>query len=415
MKLRDGVMVHFIESQKYKTQRIKFRFSGPLDKKTIAGRVIIAYLLEAANSIYPKSKDFRKHLAGLYGATFDTTISKKGAVHILDIDMSYLAPQYVGGKDLTLEILSFLYQALFKPLTKGDGFEERFFTLEKENIINYLETETEDNFYQSNLAINRLFFQSETLSLPRQATIELVSAETPQSTFRIFKKMLSEDRIDVFFLGNMDQDAAIRTLETFDLQDRKPQLEYQIDQGLSNITPKLTEVKQANQSILQQAYYAPAVYGEDDYFSLMVLNGLLGGFAHSKLFVNVREKEGLAYTIGSQYDSMTACLKVYAGIDKTELKRAMKLIHQQLLGLKQGQFSQRDLDKTKLALKNNIRLSEDRQANLIEQRYLSEILNQANFSIDNWLTGVDNVSKESVIAIAAKVKLQALYFMEGSK
>lgn len=413
MKLVEGVHLHFIETQKYKTQRIKMRFSGPLDKKTLAGRVMTAYILESANKVYPNARIFRQKLASLYGATFDTTISKKGAVHILDIDISYLAPAYIGGQDLTSEILSFLKASLLQPLTKADSFDEKVFLLEQENLVNNLETETEDNFYQANLRINQLFYRSEALQLPRQATVELVKAESPQSTFRAFQRMLTQDRIDVFFVGQFDTVSVTSELENFNLQDRKSRLTFFIDQGFSNITPRQIEQKKANQSILQQAYYAPAEYGSEDYFSLIVLNGLLGGFAHSKLFVNVREKEGLAYTIGSQFDSLTACLKVYAGIDRMHLNRTMKLIHHQLLAIKKGQFSQVELDQTKLALSNNVRLSEDRQVNLIEQEYSSKVLSNVEFSVDNWLTGIERVTKESVQKIAASVKLQALYFMEG--
>ncbi|MGT2667446.1 EF-P 5-aminopentanol modification-associated protein YfmF [Streptococcus rifensis] len=413
MKLAEGVQLHFIETTKYKTQRVKMRFSGAMDKKTLAGRVISAYILESANKAYPNARLFRQKLASLYGATFDTTISKKGAVHILDIDLSFLAPRYIGGQDLTREVLSFLRTCLFQPLTKADSFDDKLFLLEQDNLLNYLETEKEDNFYQADRALNTLFYQSEALQLPRQATIDLVKQESPQSTFRAFQKMLLENRIDFFFVGEFDPVTVVNELKAFSLQGRQSDLTFMIDQGFSKITPRQTEQKPANQSIIQQGYYAPALYGSEDYFSLMVLNGLLGGFAHSKLFVNVREKEGLAYSIGSQYDSLTACLKVYAGIDKENLKKTMKLIHQQLLALKQGQFSQVELEQTKLALKATVRLSQDRQANLIEQVYSNQLIVPDGFAVDRWLTGIEKVDKDAVKRIAALVKLQALYFMEA--
>ncbi len=414
MKLAEGIHLHFIETQQYKTQRIKMRFSGPIDKATLAGRVITAYILESANKSYPSTKLFRQKLASLYGASFDTSISKKGAVHILDIDLSYPASQYIDGQDLTMEILAFLKASLLEPLTKADSFDTKLFSREQKNLLQYLKTEIEDNFYQADLALNKLFYQSEDLQLPRQGTIKGVKAESPQSTFRAFQKMLSQDRIDVFFVGQFDSVAVASQMELFGLQDRQPKLTFFVDQGFSKITPRQTEQKAATQSILQQAYHAPALYGSDDYFSLLVLNGLLGGYSHSKLFVNIREKEGLAYTIGSRYDSLTACLKVYAGLDKKDLNRAMKLIHQQLLAIKKGQFSQMELDQTKLALINNIKLSQDKQVNVIEQAYSNKVLGQAVFSIDSWLTAVDKVDKESVKRVAALVKLQALYFMEGT-
>ena len=54
------------------------------------------------------------------------------------------------------------------------------------------------------------------------------------------------------------------------------------------------------------------------------MNGLLGGFAHSKLFTNVRENAGLAYTISSQLDLFSGFLRMYAGIDRENRNQARK-------------------------------------------------------------------------------------------
>ena len=51
------------------------------------------------------------------------------------------------------------------------------------------------------------------------------------------------------------------------------------------------------QSILELGYHCPFEYGDEQHLPMIVMNGLLGGFAHSKLFTNVRENAGLAYTI----------------------------------------------------------------------------------------------------------------------
>lgn len=414
MRLAEGVHLHFIENKKFKTQRIKIRFSAPMEKRGLAGRVLLAYLLETANKPYPKPQLFRQHLAGLYGATFDTSLSKKGSVHILDIDVSYLAPSYLSGKDLTKSILDFVKSALFEPLTQADGFEPQFFKLEKENLISYLETEAEDNFYQAQLAIHDLFYQSELLSLPKQARLDLVNLETPQSVFRAFKKMLTQDRIDIFCLGQFDQELIENYCSDLNFTDRFPQLQFQCHQDFSNVVLNQVEKKEANQSILELAYQVEAPYASKDFFTLLVMNGLLGAFSHSRLFSIIREKEGLAYSIGSQFDSLTSYLNIYVGIDKGQRKKVMRLVHQQWMAFKQGQISFQELQQTKLALKNNLLLAEDRQVHLIEQVYNNSVFEGQCFQIDRWLTEIDKVSKEDVSALARTIKLQAIYFMEAS-
>ena len=53
MKIADGVHVHFIPTQKYKTNRIVFRMTASLNKQTIAKRALASQMLATANQPYP--------------------------------------------------------------------------------------------------------------------------------------------------------------------------------------------------------------------------------------------------------------------------------------------------------------------------------------------------------------------------
>lgn len=70
MELVTGVQIHFMKSEKFKTNEIKVRFSAPLSEETIAGRVLASRMIETANQLYPTSQQFREQLANLYGAKF---------------------------------------------------------------------------------------------------------------------------------------------------------------------------------------------------------------------------------------------------------------------------------------------------------------------------------------------------------
>ena len=65
MEITKGVHLHFIQSEKFKTNKIKVRFSAPMFEKTIAGRVLTASMLETSNALYPTSQSFREKLTNL--------------------------------------------------------------------------------------------------------------------------------------------------------------------------------------------------------------------------------------------------------------------------------------------------------------------------------------------------------------
>ena len=414
MELQEGVNLHFIESSKFTTNRIRVRFAAAMSEKTVAGRVLLANLLEMGNQDYPTARQLRMKLAALYGAHFSTSVSKRGRVHFVDVNISYVKSSFLLNKeDITLEIIDFLYACLFRPLKEGKAFNKKMFEVEKRNLLSFLESEVEDNFYHADVEMSRLYFNDEDIQVPRVARIDLVQKETAESVYEAYKRMLKMDRIDIFVAGEVNQLEVQNKFKNFDFTYRNPKLELEYSQDYSNIVHEKVERKVAQQSILELAYHLQVVYNDVNYPALLVFNGLFGAFSHSKLFMNVREKESLAYTIGSQVNIFSGMLKVYAGINREDRLRTMRLINREFLAIKRGQITEDDLELTKKSLTHSATLAQDRQNNLIEQAYNEVCLGERNLTWQQWIDGINAVSIDDVVKVVKVIRLQAIYFMEG--
>ena len=414
MEIIKGVHLHFIQSEKFKTNKIKGRFSAPMSEKTIAGRVLTASMLETSNALYPTSQAFREKLANLYGANYSTSLSRRGLVHYLDINLSFVRDQFLSRKNMLAdEILDFLKASLFFPLSNGQAFDTKTFEIEKRNVLTDLEAEIENHFYHAHRELNNLFYDLPEMRIPRVATIELVEKETAETSFAAFQQMLNQDQIDFFFIGDFNEIAVREKIQEFQFSEREQPLQLSYQQNYSNITREKLEQRDVHQSIVELAYHFSSQYGDRNHLPLIVLNGLLGGFAHSKLFVNVREKESLAYTISSSFDIFSGLMRIYAGIDRANRTKTIALINRQILDLKRGHFTDEELEQTKNMLKNSILLAQDRQNTLIERAYMSSVLGKKFLSLEAWLKALENVSKADLIEAAQQLKLQAIYFMEG--
>ncbi|WP_345773992.1 EF-P 5-aminopentanol modification-associated protein YfmF [Streptococcus cristatus] len=414
MEIIKGVHLHFIQSEKFKTNKIKVRFSAPMSEKTIAGRVLTASILETSNALYPTSQAFREKLANLYGANYSTSLSRRGLVHYLDINLSFVRDQFLSRKNMLAdEILDFLKASLFFPLSNGQAFDTKTFEIEKRNVLTDLEAEIENHFYHAHRELNNLFYDLPEMRIPRVATIELVEKETAETSFAAFQQMLNQDQIDFFFIGDFNEIAVREKIQEFQFSEREQPLQLSYQQNYSNITREKLEQRDVHQSIVELAYHFSSQYGDRSHLPLIVLNGLLGGFAHSKLFVNVREKESLAYTISSSFDIFSGLMRIYAGIDRANRTKTIALINRQILDLKRGHFTDEELEQTKNMLKNSILLAQDRQNTLIERAYMSSVLGKKFLSLEAWLKALENVSKADLIEAAQQLKLQAIYFMEG--
>ena len=414
MELQEGVNLHFIESSKFTTNRIRVRFAAAMSEKTVAGRVLLANLLEMGNQDYPTARQLRMKLAALYGAHFSTSVSKRGRVHFVDVNISYVKSSFLLNKeDITFEIIDFLYACLFRPLTEGKTFNKKMFEVEKRNLLSFLESEVEDNFYHADVEMSRLYFNDEDIQVPRVARIDLVQKETAESVYEAYKRMLKMDRIDIFVAGEVNQLEVQNKFKNFDFTYRNPKLELEYSQNYSNIVHEKVERKVAQQSILELAYHLQVVYNDVNYPALLVFNGLFGAFSHSKLFMNVREKESLAYTIGSQVNIFSGMLKVYAGINREDRLRTMRLINREFLAIKRGQITEDDLELTKKSLIHSATLAQDRQNNLIEQAYNEVCLGERNLTWQQWIDGINAVSIDDVVKVGKVIRLQTIYFMEG--
>ena len=388
--------------------------TGSLNKQTIAKRALVSQMLATANQTYPTVQSFKERLAFLYGTQLSTRVSTKGLTHSVDIELTYLKDAFIPTNDgLFLEVLGFLKECLYKPLSRVAQYQNKVFDIEKQNLMTYLDVDTENNYYYSEVKGRELYFVNEGLKVPKYGQVELVEAETSFTAYQEFQSMLTRDRIDIFMVGEFDDYQVLQALHRFPLEGRQVDLQFSYSQRYVNVVREKIEPRQSSQSILQLGYQFQCQYGDKDYFALIVFNAMFGEFAHSALFTTLREKEGLAYSISSQFDVFTGLLEVYAGIEKSNRNQAMRGISRELNYIKLGRFSSSLLNQTKKIIRMNALLSEDHALTLVEQRFNKVIFGDKSLSLENWLDEIEKVTKKDVCRVARQVKLQSLFFLEG--
>lgn len=414
MELVPGISAHFVQSKKFKTNKITVRFTASLSLETVAGRMLSASMLETANKAYPTSQAFRKYLASLYGADISTSAYRRGQAHILDLTFTYVRDEFLSKKNvLTSRILELVKQTLFAPLVQDGAFEPALFEIEKKQLLASLATDMDDSFYFAHKELDSLFFHDERLQLRYSDLRNSILNESPESSYTCFQDALKNDRIDFFFLGDFNEVEIAESLKSLPFTARKSDVAIQYNQSYSNVLQEGMVQRNVGQSILEMGYHSPVKYGDDQHLPMLVMNGLLGEFAHSKLFTNVRENAGIAYTVSSQLDLFSGLLRMYAGIDRGNRNQARKIMNHQLMDLKKGNFTEFELEQTKEMIRRSLLIAQDSQHTLVERVYLTELFGKATFDIDQLLEKLESVDKEAVCKAANSLKLQAIYFMEG--
>ncbi|GEQ38051.1 peptidase M16 [Tetragenococcus halophilus] len=414
ISLQPGVKLTVIPTEKFKTVRLFVRFSTKHQKAVASKRALLTNLLETNSFNYPTQTKLSEKLADLYGASFGLNVSKKGNIHQVNLMMNLVNGKFINEQDIFSEGIKFIQEILFHPNIKEGAFDQETFQREKENMMDYLESIKEDKQTLAALRLQELYFAEDIdQKTPSFGTKEDLNSLSAYDLVQTYHEMMTQDQIDIFVVGDIEEERAKEAIQSLPFSPRSSlQTEIFYKQGLKAEVQSEVLYEPVVQAKLNLAYQTSIYYNDQKRFSLLVFNGLFGGFPHSKLFINVREKASLAYYASSTFDSFRGIVTVQTGIDSKDRSRVLSLIEKQLESLKSGDFTESELQQTKVMLKNQFLLSLDSSRGLIEIAYLKQWFSELVEDEKEFEQKIMAVSKEDVKKVAADLQLQAIFTID---
>ena len=144
---------------------------------------------------------------------------------------------------------------------------------------------------------------------------------------------------------------------------------------------------------------------------MQIYNLILGGFADSLFFKNIREKHSLCYYISSNFSYYENVLYIRSGITKDNYDKIVDLIKKEMKRVVKGDFSNELLDEAKSTYKSMLITAMDYPANLVNNYYDNQIDSISLFK--DRMDDIDKVSIEDIKKIASKVKMNTIFLFGG--
>lgn len=146
-------------------------------------------------------------------------------------------------------------------------------------------------------------------------------------------------------------------------------------------------------------------YQHPDRYAMLVLNTLMGGGMSSRLFQNIRERYGVAYSIYSFLDFYfdSGVFGVYLGTDRKNLNKAMKLLEGEFQRIRKNPVPEREFREAKAQLKGNLMLSMESTANRMARLAKMEIYNGSFQEIDEIIEQINRVDRERLWEISKDI------------
>lgn len=407
--------LHVRQTSQFKTVNFSVKFRTKLTVEAAAHRTVLSNVLQHSSEKFPTNAAYRSFLDDLFGTVlyFDTT--KRRDEHTLLLNMECVNDQYLAHGNVLKEVLNLMHGAIFAPNFKDGQFVPSIVEREKKIVQTRIESIFDDKARYAQQRITQILRPNSAASISANGTVEAVKAITVESLTAAYKNMINHDAIDIYVVGDVDVEEMTSQLQAaLPFTDRDVTTErttHQEQKATEDYTKEQHDMKQGK---LHIGYSTPVRFGDKDFPKMQIFNGIFGGYAHSKLFMNVRERESLAYYAGSSYSAQYGLLFVSSGIEPANEKKAIEVIDEQLTAIQQGEISDLELTQTKAMLSNQLKEALDSARGQIEIYDQYKDLNEP-FTIETWTKRWQDVTKDDVQQMAQQVEREAIYFLCGKE
>lgn len=409
----NGISLHTVPTSKFKTNTIVLKLLAPLNEKDVTYRAILPYVLQRGTKNFPTSTQLRQHLDELYGATLHVDLSKKGENHIISFRMEVANEKFLSDSSPLLEkALQLLADILLNPLIENNAFQEEIVLQEKRTLKQRVQSVYDDKMRYSNLRLVQEMCKNEPYALHVNGELKDIEGITSQSLFEYYQNILQQDQIDLYVVGDINQEEVEGYVKTHFSLNNNAQRLANSNEKREIVENEVIEEQDVKQGKLNIGYRTNSTYRDEDYYALQVFNGIFGGFSHSKLFVNVREKASLAYYAASRVESHKGLLMVMSGVEVQNYEKAVSIIKEQMIAMKNGDFTEEEFEQTKAVIQNQLLETIDTAYGIVEIVY-HNVIASMNRSFEDYLEGIEKVTKEEVVKVANKIELDTIYFLKG--
>jgi predicted Zn-dependent peptidase len=293
---------------------------------------------------------------------------------------------------------------LLSDLFIHSSFAEQDLELEKGVVLQEISMmeDTPDEYVQ--VLFDKTFWGADSLGKSILGTKETVSSITRRGILDYVSRFYSPERVIIAAAGSVDHNLLVdyfrASFEALPDQDNASPA-----RPAPLTTPTVSSyTKELEQVHLCLGAQASSLSGERR-FAEAIFNTILGGNMSSRLFQEIREKRGLAYSLYSHVSGYrdTGLVRIYVASDKEELNRVLELIGQLIKGIQNGDLSVSDIARAKDYLIGGILLSSENVDNLMMQLAKNESIFDRYIPLEESIAELKKVTLDEVVEASQRI------------
>lgn len=408
----DAYNLYTVKTNKFKTCELEIVFKSKITKEEITIKNFLIDCLSYTSKKYIKRKNIVEKLEDLYDAYLSVTNTRSGQLELTNFTLEFLDPQYCE-KNYLKEIIDFLMEIIFNPNVIDNEFDATTFKIVRESNLAKINS-NKDN--AKRYALKRAVAEADGNSVASFYMVgykEQLDKITPEKLYQYYLKFINETECDIYVIGNLDMEKINLLIdEKFRNMVIKDKISFEAINLKERKWPKkVVEKGNYNQASLVMVCNLKNLTFREKTYVMNVYNYIMGdGSLTNKLADNLREKNSLCYSTHSLYQKYDNAVLLYAGIEPKDYKFAVSLMKKVFREMQKGDFTLEEVETAKLNLINNLKLSLDNNLSILGN-YLYHNIAKTPL-IEEYLENMATVTKEEVVALANKIKINTIYMLE---
>lgn len=415
--IKDGIKLHKIQTDKFKTNLIAVMLTTKLERESVTKNALIPAILRRGTAKLNTQEEINKKLEEMYGASFDCGLDKTGDNQVLKFYIETVNDEFLpqDAENMLKTSLENIFDIVLNPYLESNCFKKEYVEQEKENLKQIIEGKIDNKArYSLDRCIEEMY-KNKPYGLYKYGYIEDLNNINEKNLYEHYINLVNQCKIDILvsgILGDKIEDIIKENENIQKLKERNPEyIMPEINAKIAEQENVIQESMDVNQGKLIIGLDLD-LENEDLKYDAMIYNSILGGSANSKLFQNVREKASLAYTASSSYYRFKNNIFINCGIEIENFDKALEIIKQQVEDMKNGDFTDEEVENAKQGIIAAIKSIDDEQDTEITY-FFSQELSTNKLGIEEYMDRISQINKQNVIDIANKVSINTIYFLKN--
>ena len=402
--------IYTVKTNHFKTVHMEILFRDEVNKEDMLAKTFLVDLMTDCSDKYKNRSSVVKKLEELYQASFYGVSNKFGYVSTASFILNFLNPSYVKDKHYLEEVISFPFEMILNPFIKAKEFDIKNFNIIKNKLHDEILSVNEDlNRVSLKKALKELGDTPSSYGI--LGTLEELEEITPKKLYLAYQKLINS-KCDIFIAGNIDMDEVANLIFKYFKYPVINTKEYNL--YVENPVKKIKRIKEKSKFLetsLVNIYSLNNLNNKEKITTFYFYNYLLGGGLNSKLYQLLREKNSLCYGIKSMYLKYDNLLVIATSLNKKDVNKAKKLINMALKEMRNGNFTNQELNNAKESFIFSLNLALDNLGGILNN-YVFNVLDDLPF-IEERIKLIKDITKEDIINVAKKIKANISFVLES--